>query len=130
MKKKRGKMSQKVAAERWGIPLATLGAIEQGVVRNYRPSTLAPLDDVLGRSTWDLYMEPDEPETLASQDELDELRRRLDDLAAEVAAVTAMPAPGGELESLAQQLGDNERAEVVSFAHFVLARRRHSNGSA
>lgn len=61
VRKARGTMSQKDAAELWQFPVATLGAIEQGVDRGYRSDNLQRLDAVLGESAWDLYTRPDPP---------------------------------------------------------------------
>ena len=51
------------------------------------------------------------------------------ELAALAAAVADLvpAAPAGRLEELG--LADDELAEVIAFAHFVLARRRRVNGS-
>lgn len=125
LKKARGTMSQKVAAQEWGVAVATLGAIEQGVVRSYQPQTLAPFDRVLGRSAWDLYEAADEPGTdipAASQADVDELRQRLVDVEATMATLGAQR-PLSALEALAHELAEDELTDVISFAHFVLARR-------
>src|SRR4029077_2963923 len=55
----RGTMSQGEAAAHWGVPGATLGAIEQGVVRRYHSQTLARFDKMLGRSAKDIYDQVD-----------------------------------------------------------------------
>ena len=128
LKRKRGQqgLSQKAAAATWPFPYSTLCALEQGEVRNYQITTVAPLDAILGFSAWDLLQQSDEPVEPITRGELDEVRRELAALAAAVADL-APRAPAGQLEELG--LSDDEAAEVVAFAHFVLARRRRVNGS-
>src|SRR4029453_13952284 len=87
LKKARGTLSQKAAANRWHVPYTTLCQIEQGKPRNYQPHTLARFDAMLGRSAWDLYSQTDEAGSdvpAASGAALDELRTRVDDLAAQL----------------------------------------------
>ena len=125
LKMARGTLSQKAAAAHWNVPYSTLCALEQGKARNWQPHTLARFDTMLGRRAWDLYEQPDEvgyDVPAASATAVDELRARLDHLEATLAALTARPA--NRLEGLAGELTDAELDEVVSYAHWVLARRR------
>jgi len=124
LKRARGTLSQKAAASRWGVPYSTLCALEQAKPRSYQPHTLAHFDAMLGRSAWDLYMEADEvgwDVPAASVAALDELRTRVDDLAAELHDLAARPP--NPLEALAAELTAAELDQVVAFAHFLLGRR-------
>ena len=128
LRRRRGEegLSQKAAAVAWRFPYTTLCDLEKGVERRWQITTVAPLDAVLGFSAWDLLQQSDEAVPSITRDELDEVRRELAALAAAVADL--MPsASAGRLEELG--LSDDEVAEVVAFAHFVLARRRRVNGS-
>ena len=118
-------MSQKRFAQTHSLPFGTMQALMQGVVRKYRPSTLAVFDEVLGRSTWDLYEQADEepPEPVASPAVVEFLAERVSALEVAVARVLRQRDPGA-LEALTAGLTNGERAEVESFIHFVLARRR------
>jgi hypothetical protein len=126
LKKARGMRSQKAAAAYWNVPYSTLCALEQAKVRNYQPQTLAHFDAMLGRSAWDLYEPPDEAGwdvPAASVASVEELRSRLDELETALRTLSAQQ-PVNRLEALAAELTDAELTDVVSFAHFVLARRR------
>lgn len=134
LRRRRGEagLSQKAAAVAWNFPLATLGAIEQGVDRNYQPTTVAPLDVVLGESAWDLLQSTDEP--LAGRDEVDQLRGDLTELREIVANLQARLAAGEPgrltpLEAVAGDLSNGELDDLVAFAHFLRSRRRRVNGS-
>ena len=128
LRRRRGEqgLSQKAAANTWPFPYTTLCDIEKGVDRNYQITTIARLDAILGFSAWDLLQQSDEPVPPITRAELDEMRRELAALAAAVADLVPA-APAGRLEELG--LADDELAEVIAFAHFVLARRRRVNGS-
>jgi len=117
--------SQKAAAAHWNVPYSTLCAIEQGKERNYQPQTLAHFDAMLGRSAWELYEQPDEAGydvPAASAASVEEVRTRLDELEAALQALRGQPP--NHLEAVTSELSPDELAEVVAFAHFVLARRR------
>lgn len=134
LRRRRGEagLSQKAAALIWNFPLATLGAIEQGVIRNYQPTTIARLDVVLGESAWGLLATTDEP--LAGRDEVDQLRGELTDLRVVVADLQARleegePSRLAALETVADDLSNGELDDLVAFAHFLRSRRRRVNGS-
>lgn len=102
LQKARGRMSQKAAAAHWGVPLATLAALEQGVERDYQPHTLHQFDEALGRSTLDLYNGPDpgpeRDDVLARLEAMDQLlRSEFADISAQLAvmseSVSASPVP-------------------------------------
>lgn len=119
-------MSQKAAAAHFGVPYSTLCAIEQGQDRRYQSHTLHQFDAMIGRDADQLYRQPDVPGydvPAATADSVADLQRRVDELETTIQALLARPAPT-RLEALALELTDAELAEVVSFAHWVLARRR------
>lgn len=117
LKKARGTMSQKAAAHTWGVPLSTLSAIEQGIVRDYQSQTLAQFDAALGESAYEIYASPDQP----TIDDLAALTHRVEAL--EAAHHVVVPSA---LESLIAQLAGDEVDELVSFANFIIS-RRHQN---
>jgi hypothetical protein len=82
LRRARGRLSQQAAAERWNVPLATMAALEQGVERDYQAQTLAQFDDMLGRSTLDLYERPDEQPPMTGTP--DELARAFVSMSAEI----------------------------------------------
>jgi hypothetical protein len=117
-------LTQEAAAKAWGIPLSTLGAIEQSRERrDFGPTTLGHLDDVLGRSAWDLYKAPPEVDSADTglMSLLEELRRRLEALEERVDSATR---PLTAFEVLADSLAEHERAEAEAFMHWLISRRR------
>lgn len=103
----RGTMSQKAAAQRWGVPVATLAALERGVERNYNPQTLRQFDQALGgRDTWQLYKGAD------AVDALGEVLARLDSIDARLQACTA-PGPLGRTW---HRLSDVQRQALITTA--------------
>lgn len=120
-------MSQKAAARHWHVAYSTLCALEQGKDRNYQSHTLAQFDVMLGVDTWALYSQAD-VEPAISWNQIDDLRAELAELRAELEAIRVVPAPTG-LEALQGELTAAERADLVSFAHWLIARRRPHNGS-
>ena len=132
LKRARGTMSQKEAAAHWQVPYSTLCALEQQVERNYQSHTLAQFDVMLGRSTWDLYDQPDEagwdvPAATAAA--VEELQAQV----AEHARDSTSSLPGSPswrtrspLEQLLDSLDRDELAAVEAYVHFVFA-RRHGN---
>ena len=119
----RGTMSQKAASVHFGVAYSTLCALEQGKDRNYGSHTLHQFDAMLGRDTWELYTQEEAPPP-ASRAQLDELRAEIEELRDRLEEVAAGPAPSVFAELTAAELDD-----VVSFAHFLLARRHRVNGS-
>ena len=110
----RGTMSQGEAASRWGVPVSTLGAIEQGVERRYHSQTLARFDAMLGRSANAIYEQGDDFEN-----ELDALRVEVRQLSDEmhdmVRRLTRPVNVGDELDALVVDLSPAERARVADF---------------
>jgi transcriptional regulator with XRE-family HTH domain len=137
LRRRRGEagLSQKAAAVAWNFPLATLGAIEQGVIRNYQPTTIARLDPVIGTSAWDLLQTPEIGGGLAAAaTDLDQLRAELVDLRVLVADLQARleeeePSRLAALETVAGELTNGELDDLVAFAHFLRSRRHRVNGS-
>lgn len=97
LRRARGRLSQQAAAERWHVPLATMAALEQGVVRDYQAQTLAQFDEMLGTRTLDLYERPDEvPPPTSMEDVTRAFLEASDDFAENVArrlAVTYRTGP-------------------------------------
>jgi hypothetical protein len=128
-----GSMKQRAFADEWDLPFGTMQALLQGRVRNYRSTTLAAFDRVLGRSTWGLYTqsedETDVDEPDAGRSELDELRAEVASLAASVQAFEERISRPAALEAVVGELSAVELDELIAFAHFLLARRRRVNGS-
>jgi hypothetical protein len=110
----RGTMSQGEAAARWGVPVSTLGALEQGVVRRYHSQTLARFDAMLGRSANAIYEQADD-----EVDEVVALRADLDQLTAEVRRL-AQPVRGDELDALVVRLNPAQRERVAAFIRGML----------
>jgi hypothetical protein len=109
-------MSQGEAAARWGVPVSTLGAIEQGVDRRYHSQTLARFDAMLGRSANDIYDQAD-----GAADELSQLRDDLRQLTEEVRHLARPAVVGDELDALTVQLTADQRAKVIAFIRGMLA---------
>ena len=132
LKKARGTLSQKAAAARWQVPYSTLCALEQQQQRNYQPHTLAHFDEMLGRSAWDLYDQPDEAGwdvPAASLSSVEELQAKVAEHARQLAELTELAQAiaqheRGSLEALLDELDADELATVEAFVHFVLSRRR------
>lgn len=128
-----GTMPQRAAAVHFGVPYGTMCALMRFEVRNYGARTLHKFDEMIGRDTWILYQEDDEPGhevAAASQADLDVLRARLaeldvhlGELRVELSELYTTREPD-LLEVLAGRLDDAERAEVISYIHFLLGRRR------
>lgn len=103
----RGTMSQGEAAARWGVPVSTLGAIEQGVDRRYHSQTLARFDAMLGRSANAIYEQTDDPD-----DEIERLRAEIDaridqlrvEMREEVRHLARPAGAGDELDALTVSL--------------------------
>ena len=109
----RGTMSQGEAAARWGVPVSTLGALEQGVVRRYHSQTLARFDKMLGRSANAIYEQDDN-----EADRIEALRAEMDSWREQMSADMrrlAQPQQGDELDGLIVGLTDGERQKVVAF---------------
>lgn len=110
LKRARGRLSQKAAAARWGVPVATLGALEQGIVRDYNSQTLAQFDEMLGRSTLDLYLQSDD-----DMYTLTEIKREIDDLREELHGhMRQHHGEGDELVTLVSALQDRDRQIVLN----------------
>ena len=110
LKRARGRLSQKAAAARWGVPVATLGALEQGIARDYNSQTLAQFDEMLGRSTLDLYMQSDDDNFTLS-----EIKREIEDLREEMHAhFREGHEPHDELVQLVSGLPDRDRQIVLN----------------
>ena len=114
----RGTMSQGEAAARWNVPVSTLGALEQGVVRRYHSQTLARFDAMLGRSAVAIYEQSD-----GEADDIGALRAeldsRLEQLSAEVRRL-ARPVRGDELDALVMRLDPAQRERVAAFIRGML----------
>jgi hypothetical protein len=126
LRRARGTMTQQAAATHFAVAYSTLCAIEQGQDRNYQSHTLHQFDAMIGKDAWIVYSQPDVAGydvPAASAAALDELRARVDELDAALGALAA-GGPANRLEGLAAELTDDELAEVIAFAHWVLARRR------
>ena len=109
LKRARGRLSQKAAAARWGVPVATLGALEQGIVRDYNAQTLAQFDEMLGRSTLDLYLQSDDDSY-----SMLEIKREIDDLRDELHThLRQMHGESDELVTLAATLPAGKRQMVI-----------------
>jgi hypothetical protein len=111
-------MSQGEAAARWGVPVSTLGALEQGVVRRYHSQTLARFDAMLGRSANAIYEQSD-----GEADELGTLRdsvRHLEEQVDEVRRL-ARRVEVDELDALIVGLSAGQRARVADFIRGMLA---------
>lgn len=126
-----GTKTQTAFAEEWGLPFGTMQALLQGRVRNYRSTTLAAFDEVLGRSTWELYTAADDElaDVDAVRDGVNELRAEVAALAASVQAFEERMGRPSPLEAVVGELSGAELDDLVAFAHFLLARRRRANGS-
>jgi hypothetical protein len=111
-------MSQGEAAARWGVPVSTLGALEQGVVRRYHSQTLARFDVMLGRSANAIMEQVDD-----ADDEIGELRDGLRQVKEQLAEVQrlARPANVDELDALIVGLSAAHRARVADFIRGMLA---------
>ena len=110
LKRARGRLSQKAAAARWGVPVATLGALEQGIARDYNSQTLAQFDEMLGRSTLDLYLQSDD-----DMYTLTEIKREIEDLREELHThLRQMHGEGDELLMLVTALPDRDRQIVMN----------------
>jgi hypothetical protein len=109
LKRARGRLSQKAAAAKWGVPVATLGALEQGIVRDYNSQTLAQFDEMLGRSTLDLYLQSDD-----DMYTLTEIKREIDDLREELHShLRQFHGETDELIALASTLSDTKRQMLI-----------------
>jgi hypothetical protein len=109
LKQARGRLSQRAAADRWGVPVATLAALEQGLDRNYQSQTLAQFDEMLGRSTLDLYLQSDDDSFT-----LLEIKREIDDLRDELHThLRKAHGEGDELVTLASGLSAGKRQIVI-----------------
>jgi len=111
-------MSQGEAAARWNVPVSTLGALEQGVVRRYHSQTLARFDAMLGRSANAIYEQADD-----TDDKLSELQDSVRQLAEQVDTIsrTRPVTVGDEFDALAVRLDPAQRARVVDFMRGLLA---------
>jgi hypothetical protein len=113
-------MSQGEAAARWNVPVSTLGALEQGVMRRYHSQTLARFDAMLGRSAIAIYEQADDVE-----DELDALRAdvdsRIGQLTEEIRRLAGTTGAGDELDALIVGLSAAHRARVADFIRGMLA---------
>jgi len=114
----RGTMSQGEAAARWNVPVSTLGALEQGVVRRYHSQTLARFDAMLGRSANAIYEQTDD-----TDDKLSELQDSVRQLAEQVEVIsrTRPVTVGDEFDALAVRLDPAQRARTVDFMRGLLA---------
>lgn len=109
LKQARGRLSQKAAADRWGVPVATLAALEQGLTRRYQSQTLAQFDEMLGRSTLDLYLQSDDDGYA-----LIEIKREIDDLRDELHShVRQFHGDSDEMAVLASGLSPRHRQMVL-----------------
>lgn len=122
LRRARGVLSQRAAAARWEVPLATLAALEQGVDRKYNPQTLARFDRMLGISALDLYEQEDESdEDLASRinelgEHIEMINRQLEEL------LTREPAGMDEsFVKLALRLTDYQRQLVTELMKALTA---------
>lgn len=110
IKRARGTMPQKVAAKTWGVPLATMAALEQGIERNYQPHTLAQFDQVLGQSTLDLYLRPDGEQMRTIEEKVTDLTSKVDALL----AAERPPPVEAELDALMIRLTPAQRELVLA----------------
>lgn len=126
-------LSQKRAAEAWDVPLATIVAVEKGVERNYRVTTIGRFDEPFGwkaGTAWAM-LHGTEPEPAATVAEMHALTLRVDELAAAVSGLVAAPLPSGaeaRLLSVLGELDDDEVAQLTATAEWLAARRRRASG--
>lgn len=124
-------LSRERAAVAWDVPLATIVAIEHGVDRKYRMTTIGRFDEPFGwkaGTAWGMLGGP-EPEPPATAGELAALALRVEELAATVAALVGAPLPSGPQARLLSVLGEldaDEVAQVTALAEWLAARRRHT----
>lgn len=124
-------LSRERAATAWRVPLATIVAIEKGVDRNYRMTTIAPFDRAFGwdpGKAWAMLRGP-EPTPPASAAELAALALRVEELGVTVAGLVAAPMPSGPTARLLSVLGEldpDEVAQVTALAEWLAARRRRT----
>lgn len=117
LKKARGRLSQKAAATKWGVPVSTLGQLEQGITRSYNAQTLAQFDEMLGRSTLDLYLQSDD-----DMYTLSEIKREIEDLREEMHAhFRDGHEPHDELVLLARRLTPRQRQSVLDLIRSLSA---------
>lgn len=123
LREARGTMSQGEAAARWNVPVSTLGALEQGVVRHYHSQTLARFDAMLGRSAVAIYESPDldSDGVAALRDEFDSKLRRLSVEVREVQRLARPATVGDAFDALSVRLTPDQRARVVDFMRGLLA---------
>jgi hypothetical protein len=89
--------------------VATLGALEQGIARDYNSQTLAQFDEMLGRSTLDLYLQSDDDHYT-----LVEIKREIEDLREELHShMRQLHGEGDELAALASGLSPGKRQMVI-----------------
>jgi hypothetical protein len=125
------RLSQKRAAAAWHVPEATIIAVEKGVDRNYRMTTIGRFDEPFGwepGTAWAM-LHGAEPAPAASVAEVEALRLRVDELAALVAALAAAPLPSNaqaRLLSVLAELDDDEVAQLTATAEWLAARRRRT----
>lgn len=125
---RRGGLSQKRAAAEWGVPVATIAAIEQRLKRKFRPPTIGVFDAPFGWKPGTAYqmLEGIEPPTAS---DVQALTLRVDELAATVAALVAAPVPSSaqaRLLSVVGELDDDEVAQLIATAEWLVARRRRT----
>jgi hypothetical protein len=127
---RRGGLSQKRAAAEWGVPVATIAAVEQRLRRKFRPATIGVFDEPFGWKPGTAYnmLEGTEPPTAS---DVQTLTLRVDELAATVARLVAAPVPSGvqaRLLSVLGELDDDEVAQLTATAEWLAARRRRASG--
>lgn len=120
-------LTQVAAAAAWKVDIGLLVAIEDPKSqRNFGATTLAPLDKVLNESAFKLFKQTDD--AAEARRAVAELTERVTELRGEVEALKERVTEllrGSTLELLlSRELADDERAEVTSYAHFVMSKRR------
>lgn len=124
LREARGTMSQGEAAAKWHVPVSTLGALEQGVVRRYHSQTLARFDAMLGRSAVAIYetADLDADAVVALRSEVDAKIRQLSaEVHGQVQQLARPATVGDEFDALSVRLTPAQRARVVDFMRGLLA---------